>query len=308
MKSKTIILSSQANQGGHGILTLTDEDGLLSCRIRLYNLSNLDRFSKLGIYHQKQVYSANLLEKNGAYLSSLVGDFDLDQDFYAAIVDTKNDNNVIISGGTYSGYFFNNDDVFSSINETETAHVFDKIETANPNTNIYCYSDKEEKENLNSQCDFHEACKTCKYKEFFYSQQNTVQNKEPTEKNIEKHIEKADSTTSLIESIAPQFQYVFENFPLDKTLNSLIPNGKFVKIDENSNNFLENNEQYSIGAIYENDEIKYICYAVMRSTNCQPPKELGEHYQWLPLDKDDPLSDGYFIVFQDATDLKIVEL
>ena len=56
------------------------------------------------------------------------------------------------------------------------------------------------------------------------------------------------------------------------------------------------------------DEIKYICYAVMRSTNCQPPKELGEHYQWLPLDKDDPLSDGYFIVFQDATDLKIVEL
>ncbi|MBQ9795510.1 MAG: hypothetical protein IJW36_00925, partial [Clostridia bacterium] len=78
-------------------------------------------------------------------------------------------------------------------------------------------------------------------------------------------------------------------------------NGKFVKIEEN-------NEQFSIGAIYEQDEMKYICYAVLKDYNTPAPQELGEHYQWLPLDKEDPLSEGYYIVFQDAHDLKIVDL
>ncbi|MBO5954791.1 MAG: hypothetical protein J6Q13_02335, partial [Clostridia bacterium] len=106
---------------------------------------------------------------------------------------------------------------------------------------------------------------------------------------------------SVLSAIIPQFKYVFENYPQDETLNNLIPNSKFVKINEN-------NEQYSIGAIYEEDEMKYICYAVLCNYNSPAPQELGEHYQWLPLDKEDPLSEGYYIVFQDAKDLKIVEL
>ena len=60
--------------------------------------------------------------------------------------------------------------------------------------------------------------------------------------------------------------------------------------------------------IYEEDEMRYICYAVMCTYNQPAPKELGDHYQWLPLDKEDPLSEGYYIVFQDAQDLKIVDL
>ena len=86
MKSKTIILSNE-NEKGRGILTLFEEDGLLQCRIRLYNIGKLNRFCKIGIYHENQVYSANLLEKNGVYTSSMVGDFDIDQDFYSAIID-----------------------------------------------------------------------------------------------------------------------------------------------------------------------------------------------------------------------------
>ena len=70
----------------------------------------------------------------------------------------------------------------------------------------------------------------------------------------------------------------------------------------------ENNEQYSIGAIYKDDKMQYICYAVLCNYNSPAPKELGEYYQWLPLDNLDPLSEGYYIVFQDANDLKIVEL
>lgn len=283
MKSKTIIISSQdENNKGRGILTLFQEDDLLQCRLRLYNVPSLNRYCKLGVYHQDQVYSANLLEKNGAYESSLVGDFDIDLDFYTAIIDTTNNNKVLLAGGTYAGFYFNDQTIF----ETETKETEQIVEQT---TNT---------------CEDCEKCKTCKYKEYFYAQQKEETNEiktleNTTQEKVEENTE--NETKSIIMSIIPQFKYVFENYPIDETLNNLIPNSKFVKINEN-------NEQYSIGAIYKEDEMKYICYAVLCNYNTPAPIELGEHYQWLPLDKEDPLSEGYFIVFQDANDLKIVEL
>ena len=70
----------------------------------------------------------------------------------------------------------------------------------------------------------------------------------------------------------------------------------------------ENGNSYNIGAIYEHETIKYLCYAVKSTYNQPPPTEIGKNYQWLPLDKEDPLSDGYYVVFQDALDFKILEL
>jgi hypothetical protein len=108
-------------------------------------------------------------------------------------------------------------------------------------------------------------------------------------------------THSILSSITPQFKYIFENYSPNEELISLLPNSKFVKINEHE-------DEYSIGAIYEQEEIKLICYAVKCNYNEQPPSELGEHYQWLPIDKEDPLSEGYYIVFQDANDLKILKI
>ena len=389
MKSKTIILSSE-NEKGRGILTIFVEQGLLNCRIRLYNTPNLNRFCKIGIYHNKQVYSANLLERNGVYTSSMVGEFNIDQDFYSAIIDTNNNNAVILSGGTYAGFFFNDNSVFdedftAQENNFSPAHfnnnfeieqpskkLFERIEKENPITNLFDYDDEsilnENKTNdikktqpKNFDCD---KCKTCKYKEFFYStssqncEENLSQsvdlnsstaphcteNNKNTQRDILSQVEtshnkkieqnsnldnicvnsnhifeeeapndvKSNSSepfkqisnnenTSILQALIPQFKYVFENYPQDEILNGLLPNGKFVKISEN-------NEEYSIGAIYQEDEMKYICYAIMCNYNSPVPTELGPHYQWLPIDKEDPLSEGYYIVFQDANDLKIVEL
>ena len=181
MKSKTIIISSQHdNEKGRGVLTIYMEDDLLKCKLRLYNTPNLNRYCKLGIYHQNEVFSANLLEKNGSYTSSMVGNFDIEKDFYSAIIDTSNNNNVILSGGTYSGYFFNDQSVF----EKENKHIFDNVEKENPNTNIYSYEDNEidyiEKninpKSLNNSCeDDCKKCENCKYKEYFYSQKEISQ-------------------------------------------------------------------------------------------------------------------------------------
>lgn len=341
MKSKTIILSID-NEKGRGILTLFQEDDLLQCRIRLYNMPKLSRYCKLGIYHDKQVYSANLLEKNGVYTSSMVGNFDIDQDFYAAIIDTANENKVILSGGTYAGFFFNEQPIFESelnsnnfqpaeidenlnLKEETNQHIFDVVSKAEPNTNLYSYK---KEDTLDYGCDSeNEKCKNCKYKEFFYSQNSQFENEQndllfskenkdeqtslaqqlniqPNKSEIytdETTQNQNNKTKTILESLIPQFQYVFENYPKDETLNNLIPNSKFVKIEENESS-------YSIGAIYDEEQMKYICYAVLCNYNSPAPEELGKHYQWLPLDKEDPLSEGYYIVFQDAIDLKIVEL
>ena len=315
MKSKTIILSSE-KENGRGILTIFQENDLLECRIRLYNISNLNKFCKIGIYHQKQVYSANMLEKNGVYTSSLVGDFDINQDFYTAIVDTQNNNNVLLSGGTYAGYYFNDNSVFNSEFDNPSTIVDEK--PPQKLSEQVSFSTCLCNENNNSEQNF-DKCKSCKYKEYFYSQNTPIlsdKSEDTTETLIQSNKEKnnieiksekqsseieTENNVKIFDSIVSQFKYVFENYPEDSLLTSLLPNSKFVQIKEN-------NDEYSIGVIYSEDKIKYICYAVIQDYNSPAPTELGSHYQWLPIDKDDPLSQGYYIVFQDAHDLKIVEL
>ena len=191
MKSKTIILSME-NEKGRGILTLFQDEDLLQCRIRLYNMPKLTRFCKLGIYHNKEVYSANLLEKNGVYTSSMVGNFEIDKDFYAAIINTEDENKVILSGGTYAGFFFNEQSNFENelsknnftpakIDENlnfepnPSQNIFENIEKENPVTNLYTYSHTQNNESC---CGENEKCKNCKYKEFFYSQNQQFKTEE----------------------------------------------------------------------------------------------------------------------------------
>lgn len=295
MKSKTIIISAE-NKSGRGILTLSLENELLACKLRLYGVEKLNRYAKIGIFHNNEVYTANLIERDGVYLSSLVGNFDMEKDFYAAIIKTDNANEVLLSGGTYAGYYFNDNSIFSEQEKVEK-----------PDENETICEQHDENETADLACD---KCANCKYKEYFYSQNTTeaeMFNPEPEkietataqEKAVEPGEEKPSNIPSIIEQIVPQFEYIFKNYPENAEINALIKNGKFVSIPDGD---------YSLGAIYDDDKIKLICYAVKSNYNTPAPEELGKFYQWLPLDKDDPLSDGYYIVFQDASDLKIIEV
>ena len=295
MKTKTIILSNintDSNISGRGILSFYIEDEILYCKLRLYNIPSFYRYTKLAIYHQDQVYSANLLERNGCFESSFVGDFDLEKDFYSAVIDTTNDNKIIIAGGTYSGFFFENlkDELSSVIPDNNTVDSLGAEE--NKVNEIEKYTNCSD-------------CSNCKYKQFFYEYNpkqdlQTLADQSTQESTVQNYTE-TTIPENLIESIIPQFDYIFEKYPINQELSALIENSKFVEMNENS-------QCFSIGAIYQDNNIKYICYAVKSSYNQPAPSELGDHYQWVPTDAEDPLSDGYYIVFQDATDLKIVEL
>ena len=288
MTSKTIIISSPQGSSERGIITLFQEDDLLRCRLRTYNLKEISKYCKLGIYHCNEVFSANLIEKNGVYESSFVGDFNIEKDFYVALIDTAENNNVLLSGGTYQGCYFSDNSVFFETHNADNNNIKEKEEIVNQNQ-VECGED----------CD---KCANCKYKEYFYSQQNVQDLKK--EQNLNSNNKENQQTIKIEKvetSILPQIESLFNEYEQNEQLNSLISNSKFVKINENG-------ERYSIGAIYEDDSIKYICYAIKRDYNITPPKELGENYQWLPLDPEDPLSVGYYVVFQDAKDLKILKI
>lgn len=328
MKSKTIIISSQdKNKAGRGILTLYDEDDILKCKLRLYGVEKLNRYAKIGIYHNNEVYTANLLDKGGVYFSSFVGNFNMDSDFYTAIIKTDNNNEVLLAGGTYAGFYFNDNTVFTDNSGFDAKQEADE----------YVELDKETQELIDKESnltneDLCDKCASCKYKEYFYSHQDEelysptelestpeedlqkedienktnfndratiTQSNETETKKTEENPTQKEKAISIMEQIVPQFKYIFENYPPNEELNKLIENSKFVEMSEGN---------YSIGAIYMQEEIKYICYAVRCRYNTPPPEELGKHHQWLPIDQEDPLSEGYYMVFQDATDLKIIEL
>ena len=313
MTSKTIILSADGTDG-RGILTISFDGELLQCRLRLYNISPLNAFCKLGIYHQEQVYSANLLHKNGAYTTSLVGDFDINKDFYAAIIDTSNNNSVVLAGGSYLGYFSSNNDVFSGL-ENDSFGSGTQEDKPTFDENLFMPLDdevraKNEHAEL-SEFDVDEKicpqCERCKYKEYFYSNNQPGTNENLQVETSSSNAFKAEQTESagekqlsLLESILPQFDYIFAHYDEDKLLESLVENSKFARVSEGKDN-------YSIGTIYADGKVKYLCYAVKANYNDPVPSELGTHYQWLPIDQSDPLSDGYYLVFQDANNLSIVK-
>lgn len=136
-----------------------------------------------------------------------------------------------------------------------------------------------------------------------------IENEEELEKFLDEKIASIENETDIFESensklenfegkeffnlISEQIDDLFDNYPRVDELEELIPNSKWVKI-----NFENNGNEYVLGLIYDNFDLKYICYGVPGKFGSVPPKHLGE-CQWLPLDPKNPI-DGYWVIYQDA--------
>ena len=114
---------------------------------------------------------------------------------------------------------------------------------------------------------------------------------------IEKEIEKemsSNTTHDFYEMIAEQLNELFDKYPRDHTLENLIDNSKWVKLKHDDNKY------YVVGIIYNNNDIKYICYGVPGNYSKEPPTELKNYSQWLPTDITNPFDNGYWVMYQDA--------
>ena len=112
----------------------------------------------------------------------------------------------------------------------------------------------------------------------------------------------ANTSASLdfLNDIIYQLDEMLTKYPEDSTLNTIIPNSKFVCVD--------GPDRYVLGVIYENSQLKYIAYGVPSPYNSLPPNDFGKHYQWLPINSRDVMSDGYYMIFQDALTGALIEI
>ena len=112
---------------------------------------------------------------------------------------------------------------------------------------------------------------------------------------VEMPTENTTVSSTFFDRINHQIDYLFATNKKENVLNEIFPNSKFCKV-----NFDDDSGYYVFGVIYENSEPKYLCYGVPAKKDAEPPKELSNLYQWLPVDANNESSDGFYMMYQDA--------
>lgn len=416
MYSKTLILSSQnkfLTNSPRAILTIISGKNSTG-KIRLYNLDKLNEKVKLGVFYNDKVLTSSLQKVDDHYEFYLDENLNMNLDVYCALVDTGNNNEVVLCGGSYSGLYFTDeapvsplayideefdDEIdnaikkFDSIDDTDNSFdnstTTDTLNTINNILDNNRDSDNQIEKNefcnnqSNSKDNHCGDCNNCQYKDYFYSSNeeqqsykdnssdkcgqnqeskqeknnafenlgnssdipknntslntnsknadnscfenincklSTPQNSEKLNKNDINTTACENQTNNICEqtdnaktnmaegeqflaSIIDQLEEMFKEYPLNETLMNIIPNSKIIKVEDSIDN-----SSYIVGTMYDDDQIKYLIYGVPALNNTAPPKELGADYQWLPLDAEDPLSDGYYLVYTDISTGKTVPI
>lgn len=117
-----------------------------------------------------------------------------------------------------------------------------------------------------------------------------------SDEEIEKTIDTVlESEHNFYNLIADQLDELFNRYPRERSLEQLVDNSMWCRIDTDIDN-----KYYVVGIIKEDNDIKYICYGVPGNYNTQPPLEMRGYSQWLPVDTTDPYNNGYWVMYQDS--------
>lgn len=109
------------------------------------------------------------------------------------------------------------------------------------------------------------------------------------------NVKKDASELTFYERINPQIEKMFANNKEETVLNEILPNSKFCKVE-----FDDGTGYYVFGIIYDDGTPKYLCYGLPAQRDSEPPTELSNLYQWLPIDATNENGDGYYMMYQDA--------
>lgn len=106
--------------------------------------------------------------------------------------------------------------------------------------------------------------------------------------------------TNFYQAIKPQIDELFVRYPAEARLNALVPNSKWVRVD------VDADDSYVIGVLFDLSLPIFVCYGVPGVRTVPPPREIAPSCVWLPLDNDRPDAEGYWMIYQSATDGKCV--
>ncbi len=296
---KSIVLSGVNDNLKRAVLTLECDGKLAKGKLRLYNFPEEPRgIISLGLINNGNVFKAGLIKSaNMLYTFACQVNNSLDN-FSCAVVNFYNGEPTPLLYGNSDG-FAEQSEVFSKvIGDLSVATSMKDVEETLDKYNIDF--DDEYKEEIEEQIDDCiskencENCEECIYKKFYLenvkaSALSEKEQNEETEENI------PIKENKFYVELKPQIDKLFEDNPSEEYLENLIPGSKWVKvsIDEDGN-------YYVLGLIYEDSDLKYLCYGVPGVYQKNAPRELSGYPIWFPLEQSKPEGFGYWLSYQDA--------
>lgn len=297
MNKRSIVLSDiNGNSSVKAVLTLERKEDDIEGMIRFYNLPyEFEGLLTLGFYVENKVIKSGLTKKsNSLYTFFLSEDF-IDKNFSCAVIIFKEAEAKPLLYGSTNG---RQEEVYANIiNELSTNSKVENVEKVLDKYGLY-YDEEEQKEidAKIDECMEENKCSKCVYKEQFFSK---VQSEEKlkNDETIEEETEEiqAEEKDNFYFKLKPQIDKLFENNPIEKNLEEMIPSSKWVKVE-----YEDDGDFYVFGLLYEGDVIKYVCYGVPAIFEEEPPKELSGYPIFLPLDKNNQKGFGYWLTYQDA--------
>lgn len=332
---KTVILTSDKNRDFKAILNLKNKEGII--RFFSSNLTNSNL--ALGIKQETNILKIPLKLNGSNCAFSLPDNFDYKKNVMCAVVDVSNAfcPEIILSGSVNKP---------SENVKIETAFVQTKPEDTSllyeqeSDAQIDSLIDKNLEEDNKSI--YYDSCATCKYRKAFYeegcccSRVSSAKIKEMEsshgdtssvliekdyqvldDNNVNKTINKQDfnfqnaqETEKVLDSfyfqVKPQIDALFERYKSDEVLDGIIANSKWVRVAYDGGE-----EFYVLGLIFnefDKEQVDFICYGVPSSTPDNPPEDIKDYAQWLPVDMSQEKGEGYFIVYQNAVNGETVSV
>ena len=283
---KSIVLSSVKGQKEKAVVTLNCNDNETMGTVRLYNFTTEPvGILSLGILSDGKVLKAGLIKDDQDLYTFKLSNGNNLNSFTCAIINfVGGEAKPLLLGGT-NGTSENEERLCNSLCVFDGDATIEQTEKVLEENGVYI-DDEEEIEDLIENemysCDGESKCSECRYRDAFFKLGDDSSMPEEKEETF-------------FDGVKEQVEELFNKYPEDEILKHIIPESKWVKI-----NYEDKNEYYVVGLLYEDNQIKYVCYGIPSIYKEDPPAEINGFCQWLPVDVNKEKGFGYWITYQDA--------
>ena len=266
---KNIFLKN--NNGASGILSLENTSTSTVVTLKLFNL-DIHKNLALGLRADKTIYkypiSSNPTE---IMLPKLVDNL---SNVSCLIVDLSNISSPeLVMSGSY----------------VDTLPILEYLE--NERAKLYEYTEEEIAEEIDNNLNREDPV------------DNDIAVLSNEERSTTISTDNTTKNTDFYSKIESQLTRMFDTHPVEKTLEEILPNSKWIQVNCN-----DTHGYYALGLIYDNSRPRFICYAVPYDKLDSAPEDIREYAQWLPIDVDKPRDKGYWISYQDAETGETIEV
>ncbi len=307
LKRNLILTNKEKNSSEMALLTIEKYNNTYNGTIKLYNIDNSNLLLAIS-NNNKQIFNKAISGENNVFTFSFNDSINLSDKLTSVLV--KKENNAVTPIVWYTEEIKAQSTGSQGINEIVKNLNFQSNEnfatsSFSKKDNITLPKTKPQPTGANSQ--HNNAVKNYNLDELF-----DISNEEEINQIIDESLidkkqnnfideetkklkNKGPGETIFFDLVSDQIEDLFSKYSNEPSLEKLIPNSKWVKVE-----YEDNSNPYVLGLIYDDIKLKYICYGIEGEFSTNPPKDLENYSQWLPLNPDNISLGGYWVMYQDA--------